>query len=245
MRYQRLSLALALGMIPALSFASLSETAFQVVASNVNGTSTFSVNRDALSYNPGTDSFSWSLGESQELYSSSGRYIATINAASLNYVQDPVVNLFFSVQAGGVVTTFTVTSALLSFAAINPAEGRATAGMSITDTDNNGVTMNGLEGGKAYSSYYNGFVPAGTLFKTLVAGFNAPAGQSNTGSENFGWVNIGGAVTDMSARFNFDLTANDLASGTSNYEIRAVPEPTTIAALALGAGALLLRRKRK
>jgi hypothetical protein len=55
-----------------------------------------------------------------------------------------------------------------------------------------------------------------------------------------GYAPIADPVADMSAMISFELSADDLASGTTNFVI--VPEPTSLGLLALGVIGLLRRR---
>jgi hypothetical protein len=156
--------------------------------------------------------------------------------------------LSFNVLAGSVDTTFTITSALVSFAAINPAEGRASASLTVTDLNGNGVTLTpGADQGGAYTSRYNGLAPGGTLFHDF---FSTPLttpipGDSTTVAGDFpgggAFVPIAGSVVSISSRFSFTLSANDLASGTSVF--RVVPAPASLSLLGLG-GLLGARRRR-
>jgi uncharacterized protein (TIGR03382 family) len=150
-------------------------------------------------------------------------------------------------MAGAMDTEFTITSALLSFGTpIDPASGRATAAVTVTDLLGNGAQLTGLgPGGGAYVAGYNGLVPGGSTFAELIPSLAAPAFSSNAVDSDFpgggAFAAIAGGVNDMSAQFNFTLSANDLASGTSNFEI--IPAPATMALL--GVGALLGRRRRR
>jgi hypothetical protein len=159
---------------------------------------------------------------------------------------DPRVMLNFSVVAGTADTTFSIVSNLLGFTTLNPAEGTATAAVTVTDNDGNGATGTGLyTGDKFYSSIYNG----STVFGNLVGSPVTAAGwASSTGSGNVpAWQGMG-SVSSMQAGFNFRLSANDGASGTSNFVVRSVvPEPGSIAALlagVLGIGGAMIRRKK-
>ena len=51
-----------------------------------------------------------------------------------------------------------------------------------------------------------------------------------------------GAVSDISSRFSFTLSANDIASGTSIFTV-VIPSPGSAALLGLG-GLVAIRRRR-
>lgn len=161
---------------------------------------------------------------------------------------DPQVNLNFSVVAGSAVTEFTINSALLTFPALNNAQARASAAFTVTDgIDGDGATLLGLgtpaEPGFAYTTQYNGFVPAGATFKQLIPQVVAgPEGQATVSADwpgGGGYLPLGGSISDMSSQIHFTLTPNDIASGTSTFEI--VPEPTAL--LLVLAGLASLRRR--
>jgi hypothetical protein len=158
---------------------------------------------------------------------------------------DPRVILNFAVLAGNADTTFTITSAGLSFSSINPAQGTATAAVTVTDNNGNGAVGTGLlSSGTFYEASYNN----GANFAYLVNGpVNAAAWVSSTGNGNQPWQNMG-SVYQMQSQFQFSLTAGDGASGTSSYVVLPpVPEPSSMAALAMGmigfAGTAIRRRK--
>lgn len=160
--------------------------------------------------------------------------------------QDPIVNLNFAVQANGTDTTFTITSALLSFPTINSAIGQSSASFAVSDTNGlgGGATLTGAvpgTGGHAYRAAYNGFagMDLGTTFSTHVLGLSAPVFGTDAVTEDQLPIGIG-SVSDMSSKIRFTLTAGDLASGSTVYEI--VPEPASLALLVFGAAMLVRRR---
>jgi len=159
----------------------------------------------------------------------------------------PAVNLGFAMQAGNAETTFTVRSALLSFPTISNAKGRAHTAITATDgVDGLGGTLTGMgsgSGGGAYLAQYNAFVPGGTTFSELVPVIDIPALDGATLNDAFptdgGWQNIPVPVSNISTQISFTISANDLASGTSLFEI--TPEPS---ALLLGLVGLVGLRRR-
>jgi MYXO-CTERM domain-containing protein len=158
------------------------------------------------------------------------------------------VSLNFSVVAGATMTNVTVTSALVSFPPITVAEGRNSATMEVSDLDGNGVSASPVSGGM-YSAQYNGLAPSGTSFHDLLAAAvgTAVPGGSASASEAFPglglYVPIVGTVNNISSRFNFVLTANDLASQTSTFRVQAVPAPGALVLLGLGGLAAARRRR--
>lgn len=176
---------------------------------------------------------------------STGGTLVTLESLSMTYIEDPVIGLNFVAVASNVNTTITFSSALLSFAAFN-GEARASAAITATDQDGNGVTMNGLHaGGKAYRANLNGAIPGGTAFALLDDSGSAGAfssysdNESNPGGPGFLPV---GVISSMQAQFAFDLTANDSASGTSVF-VTQVPTPGALALI--GFSALAAGRRRR
>lgn len=225
------------------AFADLSPVAFRIEATNIAGSGSFEVPAASLQYNPQTQTYTWSQQTPLDLRSGTGALIATLEEASLTYVEDPQVNLSFAVTAGMNTTTFTIQSALLSFPTINSPEGRASAAFAITDVNGDGATLTGLSNPGSFLAQYNGFVPNGTTFANLISSITAMPGGSNNAAVTdpaTGYRTIGVPVSDMSSQISFSLTAQDLASGTTNYEI--VPEPAAMTLLALGALAFVRRR---
>lgn len=193
--------------------------------------------------------YSWDLLEDVNIMTDTGDPVAQLNAegTSIFLDTDPLVTLNFNVTAGGAATLFTITSAEVMFAAINPAQGRASAGMSATDLNGDGVNWSGAYAGnsKSYIAHYNGLAPAGTNFASLI-GNNGSANpfDSIAGAEAFpavGFSPIAGAVTSISSQFSFTAGALDNVTGNSVFVV--VPEPTTLGLLAVGAVVLFRRRR--
>jgi hypothetical protein len=173
-----------------------------------------------------------------------GDLIAIMNPegkfSRVEYIDDPIIGVIFAVQAGPVTTEFTITSGVLSFPTMS-AEGRATVGYSLTDFNGDGATLVGLgdPGGTAaaYLAQYNGDAAtfSGTTFTELVPGMTADPFSSSTVNDAtpaLGFLPIVDPVSDMSVLINFDLSANDLASGTTNYIIQE--KPTSIESISWG-----------
>ena len=145
---------------------------------------------------------------------------------------DPVINLSFSVTAGNAGTTFHIISGLLGPLGLANADAAATAGVTVTDSlmTMNGATANGLLGGKFYRATYNG---ASTLPDLVNGPVVVPANGTLTVSGTDPWQNVG-AVNSMQSEFYFNLTASDLASGTSSFAVVPIPEPGAMLALLTG-----------
>jgi len=208
-----------------------------MVASNADGTSI---------------PYYWTCPDSQQhdwYYENSGTWqmvtptgvpVATVSLVRIDIHGDPQVNLSFAVQAGASATSFTILSALNDFSATPIVGGTATtsASISLTDSNFNGIsTLTGDIGGFAYRAAYNGYVPGGTTYTSLIPSFSTAASSSNAGPDL-----LPGTQFDMSSMFAFTLSPRDSASGTSTYEI--VPSPAGAVLLGMGGLASCRRRRR-
>jgi hypothetical protein len=245
-------------LIPSVTHAGLiSDIAFDIVASNADGSASLSVL--TTSGQIIDDMFIWNLEEPVELIDpEDGDIIGTLEQASVVIIGDPVISLGFVVSSGGLPTDFTITSANLSFTAIPGAVGRASGAVAVTDIGGNGASLTGMNvDGQSYQTFYNdpGFVPAtGTTFATLVSDVSTGTPFSSvTSSEDFP-VGPGfsatneagallGAVSSISSQFDFGIGASDSASGTSVFVVM-IPEPTALLSMLIGVGALALLRRR-
>ena len=187
----------------------------------------------------------WNLASPLSLTGANG-LIATVDSLGLGIDGDPGVSNNFNVAAGAITTNFTVTSATVSFTAINNPAAYASAGITLTDTDGNGATLVGLQtGGKAYEALYNGGTPWADLVSGIVA---APESTVVTMERRPGSGReiIPVLVSSIYSQFKFSVTANDQASGTSRFDvIEPIPEPATMFLFGTGAIGLIgwIRRR--
>lgn len=234
--------ATALAAISLPAQADLSSVIFNITATNDQGTGNVQVSSDQGSWNG--DTYTW-IGGGINITSLSGDVIATLTSARVMYQADPQVGIIFDVLAGATDTQFTISSGLLSFAGISGATGVASAGLTVTDAgqdDGALATGNGGSGGSAYQANYNGLAPAGTLFAEFIpsVAVSTPGGSNSGSGSTGGFIAIPGTVSSMSAQYSFLLSADDSASGTSNFVI--IPEPASLGLLLAGALALIRRR---
>ncbi|HET9887812.1 MAG TPA: hypothetical protein VFR10_09875, partial [bacterium] len=190
----------------------------------------------------GASPWVWESTEEMEMRSPvTGNLIAILNPqgrhSRAEYIDDPVVGMNFSVQAGPSVTTFNITSALLSFTPMD-GEARVTAGFTVTDTEGDGATLTGLgslDGSHgAYLAQYNGFAGtiSGTTFAEEIQNMSAAGFTTTVTSIDLppvGFTTIPITVSDMSVMISFELSPNDLAAGTSAFVIQPPPLSTEMA----------------
>ncbi len=234
-RIPRVSRALVMGAVllslSSLAFAgSVSDTFFRIEVDNGVESASFEVDSTSpfVNYDPGTSTWSWnSAGQFIDLGN-----VASLDQANLMIVGDPQISMGFALTAGALDTTVTITSAVLSYAAIGNASGVASTAMTVTDNNADGATLTGAgPNGGAYVATYN--TPPGTIFSELIGAISSGAGGSASENANTGgFVPIAGTVSSMVAQYTFVISAGDQASGTSNFVI--VPEPASLMLLAVG-----------
>jgi hypothetical protein len=236
--------AVALLGCASTALGDLSDIVFSVVAENRSGRATFQAHISEGSWDSQRRTYTWRLPQPVELRDEEGDLIAVLQQGSTLVRKNPQISLGYLVQAGDSLTTFTITSGLLSFGTMNNPDARASASMGITDINGDGAELNGLhDGPAAYLAEYNGFVPGGSTFSALIGSIRASSGGSGSVFQNdppSGYRRINGGVFDMSTQYKFSLTPFDTSSGTSNFEM--VPEPAAVGLLALGVLAMMRRR---
>lgn len=231
-----------------LAFAPLASAAFQgaalvIEATNAQGTGQIVIPIEHGVVGDNGETYSYSLPAALSITNGSGEHIATLVNFTELLVADPIVSLGFNVQAGGSATTFTISTALLSFPALLNPIGSASGSLTVTDTNGDGASLTGVSGAPIYEWDYNGFVPGGTTFASFINSVIAGPFQSNVGNANLGPVGIPGSVGDISGRVSFELSANDIASGTGTFVVE-IPTPGTLG-LASIAGLIALPRRRR
>jgi hypothetical protein len=231
--------ALGIGLATLLSGVSfagtISDPVISITASSSLGEGTLNIPFIPGNYNPDTDTYVWSLPESVDILADNEMVIATIEQLSTFIMVDPVINVGFVLTAGAANTSVSISSATLTFAAIPNAIAQASAQMGVTDTDGDGASITGGFGGLGYQSSTNLGIHA-----TLVPSFAVGMFGSDNRNGNQGPGPAGGAVSSMSSEFDFTVSANDAASGTSVFVV--TPEPASLSLLLLGTLSALRRR---
>jgi len=226
----------------ATAFADISNVVFSITAENSQGIAHWEGTLDQGSWSG--QQYNWSAG-GIDLQDEDGDIIGTLGSASIMMMADPIVVVFFDVQAGAADTLFTFGSGLLSFPAIGGATGSATTAMTLNDADGDGSAAldgaGGSSGGMSWQANYNGLAPAGTIFAEFVPGMSVvgPDLHDEASASTGGFQPIPGSISSMSVAYNFVLSAEDSASGTSAFVV--VPEPASL--LLLIGGLLAIRRR--
>jgi hypothetical protein len=171
--------------------------------------------------------------------------LGTVTKLSCEMPNDPAIFLDFAVHAV-VDANFTFDSGEMFFSTIGVPSAFATAATTLTADGSTATFTGNFAGGHGYEATYNG----GTLFANLDETFTSPATMSTVETRReplAGTTIIGVPVSSMRAQWDFDLTANDDASGTSRFEIDAVPDASTLVLAFAGVAPLvgcLVRRRR-
>ncbi|MBK7404986.1 MAG: hypothetical protein IPJ41_10215 [Phycisphaerales bacterium] len=224
----------------AAAWADIGDPAIVFEASNSMGSGSYTVSLDDGAWDG--DSWFWMLVRPIEIRNDAGDILLTLNEGSAYFQNDPVVSMGFSAAAGGVDTHFTITSSTVSFPTINNAQARASAAVTLTESNGDTATLSGLyAGGNLFEAHYNGL----NVFTDLLTGpYTKGAFGSTSDSDEYpggGAFAPIGAVSDISAQWDFQLSAHDQASGTSVFVV--VPVPGTICLISVGGLAGLRRRR--
>ena len=181
----------------------------------------------------------------REFRGSGGGLLGSIDSLEIDFDGDPLIDMIFSATAGSAETTFTISSALLAFDALTDPIGEASATFELNDVvgSDPGALLAPVDPATGlFEALYND----GTLFSELVGKieFNAP-GATVSSSSAHGPVVISGDVNNIQGKVSFTLSANDSVSGHVRFEVVPIPEPTSLAMLALGAIGLLTCARRR
>lgn len=222
------------------------DVALTIQASSSIGAGSFQVSTDdGITLPDGT--FIWVLNSPVQIVDSgTGASVASVLFGSIMFTTSGNVSHSFVVQAGNADTNFTLGSGIVSTPTFANPLGRASAGITLTDTNGNGANLTGMQaGGTMYEAYYDaGAVFAnliggpfgfGTAFDTRTTSDEYPAGAGN-------FAAFAGPLTEMGIEWAFRLTANDSAGGTSVFVV--IPTPAAGITMLVGAGLLSGRRRR-
>ncbi len=180
------------------------------------------------------DRYVWRLTDEHALTAGSS-VLGRIGPGELTWEPGRSFSLGFSAQAGGESTSFSVTTSLVGW---NGADAyvRANGAFTLLDFLDDGAVLNGSgpQGGAVWV-HYN--IPPGLTFVEAVeqmvvlpgedmevTSFEHPAG---------GGYEFVPALENIQVGVQFALTPYDMVSGSADVEMSTVPEPTSLAPLAL------------
>lgn len=223
------------------SWADDQEFSIEVTAESEGERASASWSTDAMEWDESSQTWHWSLKESFQLTAESGRVLGTLQSAAALIDLDPVLGLAFAVQAADADTVIRIRTSTLQVEIPYDAIARATMALTLTDTDEDGAVLEPhLHSGATFESFINGKPFAELVHDEL----SAPPGKTVSLVEAYpedGFVRVeDGWVGEMSAGIEFELSAHDLASGSSYFEVTA-PEPSSWTLWLVAA--LLLRRR--
>ena len=170
-----------------------------------------------------------------------GSLIGTLEDLTVTFNTDPVVQFGFAFKAGASDTTFSLSSGTLNFAPLVNPTAAATGTLTLVSNDGGSATGQ-FPGDKAFEASYNG----GTVFAQLVDPLSLPGFGATTANETSPipqgtFATISGSVSSMEGNFDVLVTANELITGTGQFQV--IPEPASLALMALGVLAVVKRRR--
>jgi hypothetical protein len=163
--------------------------------------------------------------------------VAFVDSWDSSYDIDPFVTNNFNVtNISGVTQIFEIVVTLPVVPTGPQTLMTGSIGLSVTNTASGGAALADT-GVAVYRAQIDGSTEQ-TLFDPAFSLGCAPPFCSD--SDNSGFVNILGpaATTDIAIRIRFSLSPGDSASGTSVFNIEAVPEPMTAVMIAMGLAGL-------
>jgi hypothetical protein len=224
--------------LPVAALAGPSADFLTITATNASGSSTTTIPTSSASYDPGSETWSWSTPGFTMMDGATP--VAQIGGTSLNVSSTATITLIFAAQAFGSTTTFTFTSTQLGLS-LNPAEAGAAGGITLTDEDSTsgtGGTLVGAHGdGNSFQAMYNG---SNVLLSGLPGLTVGPRGSASDSTSTGGFLPTP-PLSDISLQFKFDLSAEEGASGTA-FMAAQVPEPAGLVLVAFGFVAAVRRR---
>ncbi len=236
----------AIGLAAGFSSAG-SVTALTIDAASSLGSGTFEVTTDQGTTLP-DGTFIWSLDSPVDILDAggSGSTIAQVLSGSILMSSTGSISHSFVIQAGNSSTNVVVGTGLVAVGAFANPMGRASAGITITDTDGDGAMLTGnMAGGTMFEANYDG----GAVFANLLAGpFGVATGfDSDAMSDEFpagagNFSPVAGPISQIGIDWDFNLSANDSSGGTSVFVV--IPAPAAGLGLIGGLGLMGARRRR-
>ena len=231
--------------------ADISQSVFTIHAVNESGSAVYSADFDDGVWDPGAQTYNWALSSSISMVDGAAA-VATLHGAGITIEMTPAprMSFTFDVTSGDSDTEFLVESAVVNFNTIPSDEAGASflAGCSVYDSgagDGMWIYEPGLGGFGVFQSYYNTNPEPEELFSDLISVVGSPDGGMASGAESqpgSGYLPLGADIYDACMRASFVLTDLDRAQGNAAYAL--VPEPASLAILALGLFSIAARGTR-
>lgn len=243
----------ALTAIAVPTVADVAEPALRVEAVNDLGTGVFEVPLSAMTYDPAMHWYTYQ-GAGIDIETTQGTKVAELSEVSITLVDEnqfsPRIVLNYNVQAGPSETLFTVTPGQVSFPTISAGLAEAVMSWTFVAADNpesgdSHIKMQGApQGEDIYRAWYNTGTQFGNSATLLEAEGTPPPPLTITLSDtipSYGTMPLGVGVDSIASETSFTLTPLDDAQVQTAFGV--IPEPATLALLAVGTLVLMGRRR--
>ncbi len=211
-----------LGLIVAPCYGDLPDVVFEITAEAGPVSAEFEVLADWGTYDPNNRTWAWGLLEPHEFWSD-GTFLGRLDEFNARIVGDPELGSSFLVLAGPSPAHYDICSGFLTFDTTIDPVGWVSVSLILTDSDGDGATLEG-----SYLAQYNGWAcdpsgPQGTTFVECPFSMSAGPFETVTASCVMPATPMPGPVYDMSALASFELSGDDIVSGTSVFVIAITP----------------------
>lgn len=221
------------GITPIASAAELSDTALLIEVRSTDGSATMKVLFEDGKWDSKTERYSWDLSAPVVFKDPvTDTVIGTLKSCKLRvYGLDNLrINLDYAIEAGGSSTAFVVTPGMLYWE-LPPnwlCEGKTRASVYFADKNDDGVNIRapGKSGQSMFLADYNGFVPSGTRFASLLGSIAGGPGASGTVTQTdpaFGYRAIRGDADDMTCMMRMLVSPGDVSEVSVRWNIHVYP----------------------
>jgi len=238
---RNITLSIAAALLVVFAWPTISRAGFIGNLLTIEAAADGDVDTLEIALPPGKGKLHWKIEKKHEFRGKGqGKHLGFLDDMEVDLDGDPAVNLAFVATAGNSGTTFTITSAVVSFPALVNPFAVASAEVTLTDSSTDGAALTPISPrvGMFVALYNFG----ATDFAQLLGPQSLSSGGTLTASEGTGIQTIAGSVSDIQALFRFYLSANDSVTGHGHFEV-AIPEPVSGGLLLIGVAGLLLRRR--
>jgi hypothetical protein len=208
----------------------------RIEATSEHGSGVFMVELGDLVWTASNQTATYSRSSPLEISDAgSGQVIATLTSLTLRFIRGSRVDVNVSCRAASADLIISFRSGSLAFDTISSAaaEAKASATVSLADTDGDGAVLFGIgpPGTGIHQSFINHESGVSARFSTLlgmVAVGSGGAGSVYQTDPPSGYRAVGASVSDMSVVVAFALTANDIATLSSLYAILPLPDDVAL-----------------